>query len=122
VSPLPIRPDRRAELERLFACPVEVVWARDLDALDAALAVPAAAVVLDAIAPGAAGLAAARCAGLVVLRPRRDEGRTSRGERVPVFAGYSTGDDALADGALGHLVARAARAEAAGDAALPPVA
>jgi len=121
VSPLPIRPDRRAELERLFACPVVAVWARDLEGLDAALGEPADAVVLDAVAPGAAGLAAARCEGLIVLRPLRAEGRTRRGERVPVFAGYSTGEAPLADGALSHVVGRQP-VDAPTDVALPPVA
>jgi hypothetical protein len=50
----------------------------------------------------------------------RADGRTSRGERVPVFAGYSTDDGPLADGALAGLAGHGRGP--ANDAALPPVA
>jgi len=91
LAPVPLRPGRLPDLERIFATTVVVTDATTTDPttlLEAAESLAVDAVVLDVVAPAAMPQLIDALAAYRLLRPTWVETRTSRGERQPRFAGY----------------------------------
>ena len=85
---MPIRPDRAAELRRIFGVDVVVTEtsrtdARHVGGLTASM--QADAVLLDVVEPVALGVLVSHIGSYVLLRPLTRYVRTSRGEPQPVF-------------------------------------
>jgi hypothetical protein len=90
IAPDPLRPDRLAELERLFATTVlatDTVTTDPAALLHAGRTLAADAIVLDVVAPTAIARLIDTLAAHHLLRPTWIEARTSRGENQPRFAG-----------------------------------
>ena len=106
LGPGEVRPERKRELERLFAGPVQVrsTAIRDPDTLTA-LAQGTDVVIVDAVPRPLQPPIIAALGGALLLRPIWETTRTRRGEPQPTFRGYGRLEpdgtvSPLADGAM----------------------
>ncbi len=108
VAPVPLRPDRLSDLERIFATSVSVSEMATTDPAvlsEAAKSLAVDAIVLDVVRPAPLRRLVDALGAHQLLRPTWAETRTSRGELQPRFAGYGLieGDGTLRPVADGEL-------------------